>query len=270
MTKRAPAVAVPEVPRKPRVQKQGAKAVAAPVTETVSRPRGRPPKSASAINDAAELTRGAIIEKAIAIAKTMPLADISMVQLAREFDVAPGLIHYYIGNRDNLISGVLNLYYRGRLQRLPKLTGDWRSDIENMAHVIVKYSSEYPGVSQYIASHNRFRLFQQVEEGETDYGVVFFDHVARAFLQGDFTPEQAGLAFHLLMQFIVASCMSLVSRQLPADHEKFIRSQFEALSNEEYSAAKTVGAKFAALDFSYTFTSGLNLLLDGFQSWKKA
>jgi AcrR family transcriptional regulator len=190
-----------------------------------------------------------------------------MVQLAKEFDVAPGLIHYYIGNRDNLISGVLNSYYKGRLRRLPKLTGAWRADIEAMAHVMVKYNVEYAGVAQYIASHNRFRLFQQVDKDEVDYGVVFFDHVAQAFLQGGFTPAQVGLAFHLLMQFIVASCMSLVSRQLPADHEKFIRAQFNALSEEEYPAAKLVGDKFASLDFAQAFGSGLALLLDGFEGW---
>lgn len=235
--------------------------------EGTGRPRGRPPKNATPIGNEAALTREAIIEKAISLSKIVPLADISMVQLAREFDVAPGLIHYYVGNRDYLISGVLNSYYRGRLQRLPKLTGSWRVDIEKMARVIVKYSSEYPGVAQYIASHNRFRLFQQVDEGETDYGVVVFDYVARAFLQGGFTPEQASLAFHLLMQYLVASSMSLVSRQLPADHEKFIREKFDALSMDQYPAARTVGVKFASLNFSQAFEGGLALLLDGFEKW---
>jgi AcrR family transcriptional regulator len=244
-----------------------AKQAAVQTVEDSPRPRGRPRKTDSAIGSAADLTKSAIIDKAIALAKQMPLSDISMVQLAREFDVAPGLIHYYIGNRDNLISGVLNYYYRDRVRRLPPLTGQWRVDVEKMAHVLMNHATDHPGIAQYIASHNRFRLFQQVSEDETDYGVVYFDHVARAFLQGGFKPKQVGLAFHLLMQFLVASSTARVSRQLPADHKEYLKAKFDNLDAVKYPAARKVGVPFSSLDSRQAFEAGLRLLLDGFEQW---
>ncbi|RJF95487.1 TetR/AcrR family transcriptional regulator [Noviherbaspirillum saxi] len=246
-----------------------AKQATVQTVEESPRPRGRPRKTDSAIGSEAELTKSAIIDKAIALARQMPLSDISMVQLAREFDVAPGLIHYYIGNRDNLISGVLNYYYGDRVRRLPALTGHWRNDVEKMANVLLAHATDHPGIAQYIASHNRFRLFQQVGGNETDYGVVYFDYVAQAFLQGGFKPKQVALAFHLLMQFLVASSTAQASRQLPADHKEFIKAKFEELDSAKYPAAKKVGVPFSSLDSKQAFEAGLKLLLDGFAQWLK-
>lgn len=231
------------------------------------RPRGRPPKAESAIGTKADLTRDAIIDKALLLTKESPLSDVSMVQLAREFDVAPGLIHYYIGNRDNLISGVLNRYYRERVRGLNPPTENWQSDVEEIAKATFALSKRYPGVAQYLASHNRFRLFQQVQPDETDYGVVFFDHVTGAFLKAGFTPEQAALAYHLLMQFLVSSSVAHISQQLPAQHRDFIRKKFDALPDDSYSNAKQVGRPFSQLDSSTAFDAGLSILLSGIANW---
>jgi AcrR family transcriptional regulator len=104
--------------------------------------------------------------------------------------VAPGLIHYYLGGRDQLVSGVLNDYYRQRTLRIPPLTGDWRADVERIARLSFQVAVENPGVSNYVASHNRYRLFQDVQPGETDYGLEFFNRMTSAIMQGGFSAEQ--------------------------------------------------------------------------------
>jgi AcrR family transcriptional regulator len=235
--------------------------------EAPPRRRGRPPKTAAPIGAEAMLSRNVIIERASEMAKTIALDQVSMVQLAKEFGVAPGLIHYYLGSRDDLISGVLNAYYRRRLEALPALTGDWRSDIEIIARSSFALAREMPGVSLYVASHNRFRLFQSVAPGEIDYGMALFNHITSGFLQGGFSADRAALAYHLLAQYLLSSSISAAGRQSPAEHSSYLRGKFDAVSDDRYPAAKIVGAAFSGLNAERAFDEGLKLLLDGFDSW---
>lgn len=234
----------------------------------VPRKRGRPPRVESPINGEANLSRATILARAIELARTTSLDQLSMVQLAREFSVAPGLIHYYLGGRDNLISGVLNNYYRERLQRMPALTGHWRTDIETIARLSLAFAVENPGVSTYVASHNRFRLFQEVGPDEIDYGAAFFNHTTTAFMQGGFSPEQVALAYHLLAQFLVASSRAEASRQLPIYHRKFIQQRLDSMSADQYPGARYVSEAFSGLNTEQAFNAGLRILLDGIAHWQ--
>jgi len=232
------------------------------------RRRGRPPRVESPINGEANLSRTTILSRAIELARETPLDQISMVQLAKDFGVAPGLIHYYLGGRDKLISGVLNNYYRERLSRMPAFTGDWRQDVEQIARISLKVAVENPGVSTYVASHNRFRLFQDVEEGETDFGAAFFNHTVSAIKQGGFTAQQVALAYHLLAQFLVASSRAEAARQLPIYHRTFIRDRLNAMSPEKYDGAHYVSEAFSELSTEVAFEAGLNILLNGIELWR--
>jgi AcrR family transcriptional regulator len=233
----------------------------------VARPRGRPPKSAAAIGNEAGLSRSTIIEKVLELTKAEPLQDVSITLIARELGVVPGLIYYYIGNRDNLVSGVMNQFYENRMRTMAPLTGDWRTDVEDIARTNLKLSNKYPGVAHYIvSSRGPYRLFQTVSEHETDFGMVYFDHMSAAFLQGGFTPEQAALAYRLLAQF-VASCFAPRSTAPGVSTAEQVKQRFEELDDESYPSAKTVGAHFSALKTKDLFEAGLELLLDGFETW---
>ncbi|MDR0216006.1 MAG: TetR/AcrR family transcriptional regulator C-terminal domain-containing protein [Comamonas sp.] len=236
---------------------------------TLPRRRGRPPKTDSAIGTESMLSRDVILQHAIKLSKSVPLDQISMVQLAKDFGVAPGLIHYYLGGRDQLVSGVLNDYYRQRIGALPSLTGDWRADVEGIARLSFQVAIKNPGVSIYIASHNRFRLFQDVEPGETDYGLEFFNRMTSAIMQGGFTADQVALGYHLLAQYLVSASMAEASRQLPAYHQEFIEKKLESASKLQYPGARFVSKAFSRLTSEIAFEEGLRVTLDGIQAWKK-
>jgi len=236
--------------------------------DAVPRRRGRPPRVESPIHGEATLTRAAILDRAIALSKQVPLDQLSMVQLAKEFGVAPGLIHYYLGGRDQLISGVINHYYAQRVARIEPLSGDWRADVEKFAKASFEVAMAHPGVSMYVASHNRHRLFQEVGPDEVDYGLVYFNGLTTAIMQGGFSAEQTALAYHLLAQFLVSSSMAEAARQLPAHHEGFILRKLESASAQAYPGANYVRAAFARLDSATAFEAGLALLLDGFERWR--
>lgn len=244
-------------------------ATVAEIPPTAPRRRGRPPKTDSPIGAQPMISRVAILQHAIQLAKTTPLDQISMVQLAKDFGVAPGLIHYYLGGRDQLVSGVLNDYYRQRLHRLSSLTGDWRHDVENFARLSFQVAIENPGVSIYVASHNRFRLFQDVQPGETDYGMEFFNRMTSALMQGGFNADQVALGYHLLAQYLVSASMAEASRQLPVHHQSFIEKKLESTSPLQYPGARFVSKSFSRLSSDIAFEEGLRITLDGIEGWQR-
>ncbi|HSV44562.1 MAG TPA: TetR/AcrR family transcriptional regulator C-terminal domain-containing protein [Ramlibacter sp.] len=246
----------------------GGAGVAAQPADGALRKRGRPSRADAARSDGAPvLSREQILDKATQLAKVEPLGDISMVGLARELGVAPTLIHYYIGSRDDLISGVANRYFKERLARLQPLTGAWQEDLRREAMQSFSMGVEYGGVLRYMMSHNRFRLFQQVSEGETDYGMLYLDRLAGIFRAAGFSPRHAAIGYHLLSQFVMTSAYAEVSRQLPGFHARYIREHIESRTAQELPGAHYFAEAFTALDSATAFPEGLRLLIESFKPW---
>lgn len=246
----------------PGRMKEPAKETTPPVR---TRRVGRRPKVES--SEQPELSRDAVIGCAARLAQTEPLAEISITRLARELGVTPGLIHYYVGSRDDLLSAVMNNAFRDRMSEVPPLTGDWRGDLEGVARAVQRTHARWPALATYIATHNRFRLFQKVQPGETDYGLAFFDHMGRIFANGGFTPSQSALAYHLLMTFLVSVGSATANRQAPKEHEDFIVGYVSRFDPDAVPGAAYLVRPFAKIDAQGTFEAGLSLLLDGFASW---
>jgi AcrR family transcriptional regulator len=216
-----------------------------------------------------ELSRASVIECAIQLAQKESLDNISMVRLARELGVTPALIHYYMGSRDDLLSAVINSAYKERMRDLPPLTGQWRTDLEVIVRATSRTHTKWPGLAAYIATHNRFRLFQKVSAGEVDYGLAFFDHVGVILKSGGFKGPQAALVFHLLMLFVVSIGSTSANRQAPKDHGDFIVGYLQSYEPESIPGATFLMKPFAKIDNETSFETGLKLLLDGFESWRE-
>jgi len=225
---------------------------------------GRRPKSA---DGAPALSRESVVQCAIELARREPLSDLSMVRVARELGVAPGLIHYYLGSRDDLLSRVINYAFKERVDALPRLTGDWRADLEGVARSAVEVTARWPGLGTYILTHNRFRLFQRVGPGETDFGLAFFDHIGRILKDAGFTSTQAALGYHLLMLFITSISAEVENRQAPGTHHDYIVGYVSRFDRTEVPGATYLVSSFAKLDTANTFEAGLRLVLDGFAAW---
>ncbi len=248
---------------------KSAPALALAAADSQVRKRGRPKLGAQADSTAPALSREQILDHATSLARVEPLGEISMVGLARELGVTPTLIHYYIGSRDDLISGVANRYFKERLSRLQPLTGNWKEDLEREATQSFEIGVEYGGVLRYMMSHNRFRLFQQVTAGETDYGMLYLNRMAGIFRDGGFKPQQCAVGYHLLSQYVMSSSYAEVSRQLPGFHEAYIRHQIDSHPESELSGARYFAEAFSTLDSATSFPEGLRLLIDSFETWLK-
>lgn len=227
---------------------------------------GRRPKAEG--SKKADLSRDVVVLCAVTIAKNESLDDVSMVRLGRELGVAAGLIHYYMGSRDGLISAVINQAFKERMQLLPAFSGNWRIDAEAFARASVESLGQWPGMATYVLTENRFRLFQRVAPGETDYGLAYFDHVGRMLKQANFSGPNAAVAYHLLMLFISVIAAEKENKQAPGLHADFINSYIARHSDQQYPGAKFLAAPFSGIESETTFEQGLSVLLDGMEFWR--
>lgn len=213
------------------------------------------------------INREMIIAHAVSLAQNEPVTEITMVRLGRELGVAPGLIHYFMGSRDELLSAVFNQALKERTESFPPLTGNWRQDAE--AHMRHQHEMQlkWKGMTTYVAAHNRNRLFQTVSEGETDFGLVFFDRLGRILQSSGMTREKAARAYHLLMLFTLSVANAHVNRQHPAEHRNYLMGYLGNIDTATYPGASFLAEEFSKIDAAVTFDSGLKVLLDSFEGW---
>jgi hypothetical protein len=110
-------------------------------------------------------------------------------------------------------------------------------------------------------------LFQDVQPGEVDYGLEFFNRMTSAIMQGGFSAEQVALGYHLLAQYLVAASMAEASRQLPAYHQAFIEKKLGSAPADQYPGARFVSKAFSRLSSDTAFEEGLRITLDGIAAW---
>jgi len=96
---------------------------------------GRPPAA-----DGRSVSRASILRAALRLAKETPLQDLSILMVARSMKIAPGLVHYYLGGRDWLTSGVINLFYKELVKNWPAETGVWEDDLRAAAKLVYGHS----------------------------------------------------------------------------------------------------------------------------------
>jgi len=230
------------------------------------RGRGRPKRKATRDGlRAGDLARESILERALELTRSEPLSSISMVRLARSLNVRPGTIHYHLGSRDALVSGVMNRFYRGLLSDLEAAAAasTWQEEVRRIGWVGLNVRLAYPGVASYVVSHNRFRVFQMTEGGEPDYGALYMDRVFTLLRDAGFPPDIAAECWHLTALSADATAQAISMGRAPAAHSKFLLDRAQ-----RHDAAVFPGLAFgltalAHLDARNAFSHSLEDLIAG-------
>jgi AcrR family transcriptional regulator len=232
------------------------------------RGRGRPRRKASRdAFRAGDLARDSIIERAMELTKTEPLSAISMVRLAKSLNVRPGTIHYHLGSRDALVSGVMNRFYRGLLGDLEAAdpAATWQEEVRRIGWVWLNARLVHSGVASYVASHDRFRVFQKTQDGEDDYGARYMDRVFTLLRNAGFTDKLAVECWHLMALYADATAQTISMGHAPAAHSKFLLDRAR-----RHDAAMFPGLAFglpalARLDARDAFNRTLDDLIAGLE-----
>ena len=228
---------------------------------------GRPPRSAGGV---ATLSREAIVTKAASLALKESLSEITIARLAREFNVTPGLVHYYVGSHDDILTAVINVAYRERMESFPALTGDWQVDLK--AHMACTYRmlTRWRGIAAYLANHAKYRLFQNVAPGESDYGLLQFDRAGRILRSSGMSAANAAMAFQILILFVQGAAASELNFFSPSAHKDFFLSRIDGLPRGTSTGARFLGHKIVLQQPGEIFETGVDALIDSFARYVPA
>jgi AcrR family transcriptional regulator len=231
-----------------------------PPAERPRRAKRRPGRPATRGNGS--MSKADVVRCALELSKREPLQNISIVRVAAELNVTPALIHYYVGGRDRLTSGVMNSFYAQLTEKLPDVAIDWRGDINAVFDALYAIYISYGGIVAYIMSHNRFRLFQLIEAKEQDFGSVFFERVIASIRLAGLSAQRTAMYAHLLLQHVLSSAYQQASHQLPEDHQQFLVSRMKKLSSKATPNTHFVLESFSMLRGDDAFRAGLTIIAD--------
>jgi hypothetical protein len=199
------------------------------------------------------------------LSKNVPLEDLSIVVVAKALDVTPALIHYYVGGRDWLTSGIMNLFYGDLVKKIPENTGDWKTDIPRVAHTIYDHLVIYAGVASYMVSHSRFRTFQLTAYGQRDYGVEVLEKLAACVLQAGCSAERTGIYAHLIMEFVIGSAHRTVRHLFPSDHGEFLKEKLSKLDPKRFPTLILTDTAPISLGAEKAFAEEIRLFMLGLE-----
>lgn len=229
-------------------------------------PKRRPGRPATGGNGS--LSRESVLRCALQLCKREPLQAISVVRVATELNVTPALIHYYVGGRDRLTSGVMNRYYEELVGQLPPAVKGWRADVSAVFGSLYASYLEHGGIVAYLMSHNRFRVFQLVEGKEQDYGALFFERIVASVRLAGLSAERTAMFMHLLLQHVLSSAYQQTSHQLPGDHHDFLVSRLEKAGTKSAPNTHFILRSFATLRGDDAYQEGLTLILDAIERYR--
>ena len=228
------------------------------MSEKTIRSSGRPHRK-----DRKDVSQASILKNALKLSRKTPLQDLSIVTVAKVLGVTPALIHYYIGGRDSLTSGVMNLFYRDLLKKWPESSLDWQADLKSASKVIYDHFVYYAGVAAYVVSNSRFRIFQ-LDDGEShDFGVDLLERFTGSVRAAGLSGERTGVYAHLMLEFIINTAHGTARHIFPAEHKQFLEGKTAALDDGVFP--NIFFARHAPLSLSgdIAFEEGCNLYLLG-------
>jgi hypothetical protein len=211
------------------------------------------------------ISLNAILRTSYRLAKTVPLQELSIVFVAKTLGVTPALIHYYVGGRDWLTSGTMNLFYSDLLRKLPENTGNWERDIPRMAHTIYEHLVQYAGVAAYMVSHNRFRIWQLTAYGQREYGVEVLEKLTACVSQAGCAPKRTGIYTHLIMEFVIGSAHRAAHHLFPSDHQEFLTDKLSKLDPERFPTLMLTDTAPISLGPESAFNEEIRLFMLGLE-----
>jgi AcrR family transcriptional regulator len=216
-----------------------------------------------------KLDRDVILAVGLALTKSLPLQDVSIVRVARELDVTPASVHYYLEGRDALTLGIVNLFIHDLLAEWPQPRSSWKADLEAAATAIYRHYLRCPGIAAYLAAQNRFRVFIPAggqRGAEHLYG--FLERYFAAIAAVGLNARRNAVYALVLIQFIIAAAHATASHQLPGEQDE-LGTVLSGLDRRTYPNIHRMRASYLGLVGDDAFRAGLHLILAGLQAERR-
>jgi len=224
----------------------------------VSRSPGRP-----SAGEPERASRASIFRVGLKLTKTVPLQDLSIVSLARSMDITPALVHYYVISRDRLTSGIINLFYKGTVKNWPAQTGDWQHDVVNAAEHLYMQLLAYPGIAAYLVQKNEYRVVQETEEGETDFGLQLLECFIGTVRSVGLSPERTSIYSHMIREFLFSTAHRTTFGLFPSQQRQELEKTIAKLSPDKWPNITFPQEALLEIDGDLVFHEGIELFLLG-------
>ena len=210
-----------------------------------------------------KLDRDQIIACGLALSRTIPLQDLSIVRVANELGVTPAMIHYHVEGREVLTSAIVKRFMRELVDVWPKPTGQWRPDLEAVARTMYRHFLSYPGISAFFAAKNRYEIFTSALEKD-DEGALFeyLDLFFGAFRALGMEADHIAPYAIVFLQFIHSSAHHTASHHWPVEN-KPLRSHLAKLESKGFATIGFLRDSYLRVSGDDAFEAGLKLIIDG-------
>ena len=168
----------------------------------------------------ADLSRSAIVERAMAIADTEGLAAVTIRRIAVEFGVTPMALYWHVSNKDELLAAMGDQFFDGvAVAELP----DWNDELRAIMQALVESLRRHPASAPLAA--------QRVMACEA--GLVLAERTFTLLLNAGFNQTQAADIGRTAMQTAVTLVTSEAGSELDvpaAQREDHMLAKREALA----------------------------------------
>ncbi len=209
------------------------------------------------------LNRERVLRQAIVLADAGGIDALTMRRLGQALGVEAMSLYNHVANKDDLITGMLDLAMAEIALPPPVQDGDWQTAIRATAESAVTVLTHHPWASNLMMSPARMSVAR----------LRWMEAVLRTFRQAGFSPTLTHHAYHALDSHIIGFTMWVASIEVDDDLDAAGADVLERLPADEFTYLHehirfhqhdpAVYPADDPLADERTFTFTLNLLLDG-------
>jgi AcrR family transcriptional regulator len=246
--------------------KKTARARAKPVRVRAAKsaPAPRRPGRPSA-DEPERANRASILRAGLKLTRSVALQDLSIVGLARSLDITPALVHYYLGSREQLTSGIINLFYKGAVRKWPEQTGDWHQDVVSASEHLYGQLLAHPGIAAYLVQKNEFRVVQATEGEDIDYGLQLLELFIGTIRSVGLSPERTSIYTHMMREFLFSTAHRATFELFPSQQREELEKTMAKLSPEKWPNVTFPQQSLLEIDGDRVFHEGIELFLLGME-----
>jgi len=205
----------------------------------------------------APLSEAAIVDAALAIARTDGLAAVTMRRVAAELDTGAASLYVYVRNRDELLRAMLDRVAAG----IPHVEPDpkrWREQLFDLLDAFREVLEAHPGLSTVLPG----------VPVVTDSSLASIENLLGLLVAGGIAPQEAAWACDILMLIVTATASEADVRRaaghaIDADFVEQMRSAFAAVPAELYPNVASHASELVAGDGNDRFRFSIETFLDG-------
>jgi AcrR family transcriptional regulator len=216
------------------------------------------PRTATATRPKVELSRDAIVERALTVMDTEGPDAITIRRIAQEFGVTPMALYWHVANKDELLAAMGDALLAGVTP--PPATGSWSTQLRAVVEGLIESLAQHPAAAELV--------FPRILV--TEPGLEITEFTLTLLEDAGFSPQQAadlarmGLqtAMMLVTQLPGAESQAAADERDRLQAEK--RAYVEGLPDELYPRVRAAAVDLTDCDDEVAYYAfGVDLYIEG-------